>query len=358
MAWSDIDWDGDMMDAATGLAAIAEIHTAIKERAEVTVHAIRLTDYADDFSGDVWLCEPPTTPGSRQFLKTILEDFYSSVESLIDGDDTVRFTTTSGGDTLWTIEDMVTDIAMGEFADLLTGPHDYRPFLWLREALDRLIYVRKMRGRIRWNLDAETYVSTFNVKQQDIDPFNPTETGWTNQEMWTATIAQPTVTDSSENLPGASSGFSGPFARWAFPLLDLRASGTGTSRLFHIEWFDDVALPEMPGLLGVVTRGQWIVQTQSASSPNPGLEVYASIDGSSPQNIYRYNPFNTSAGITLIEAGLSDIPRNDAREDISGSFSPIPVTYPFSTTPAHVYWWLYGAYVHLDISAELTDQTI
>lgn len=119
MAWATLDWDGDIWDEATGLAAIAEIHTAIKQRAEATVHAIRLTDFADDFSGDVWLCEPPTNLLGRQYLKTILEGFYTGIEDLLDGDSSVEFTTTSGGDTIWTIEDLVTDVDMGDFADLL-----------------------------------------------------------------------------------------------------------------------------------------------------------------------------------------------------------------------------------------------
>ena len=129
--------------------------TAIKAARRATVHAIRLTDFADDFSGMSGYaslqrtCWGGSTEDDPRRLLHRREDCRWRQR--------VEFTTTSGGDTIWTIEDLVTDVDMGDFADLLTSPQDYRPFLWLREALDRVDYVRKMRGRCVWNLDDETF---------------------------------------------------------------------------------------------------------------------------------------------------------------------------------------------------------
>ena len=158
MGWMTLDLDGTIWDAATGLAAVAEIHTAIKERAAATAHPIQIA-FAADFSGDVWLNDTPSAPGGRKYLRAVLEGFYQGIVSLVENPPLI-FTTSSAGDTLWTMETLIADVDMGEFAATLRGPQYYSAFLWLREALDRLIYSRHfLTGTVTETSPTHSYLS-------------------------------------------------------------------------------------------------------------------------------------------------------------------------------------------------------
>lgn len=142
MAWPNPDLDGvrfNQHDA--GWNEIESIFTAIKERAVATGHSLASGDYSGAFALELWHADPDGDT-DRDYLKDLYEQFHTDLDALIDGDADIRWTEASGDTTEWTLASLTTDIAMGDFADLLTRAANPDPLLWLRAALERLIYAK------------------------------------------------------------------------------------------------------------------------------------------------------------------------------------------------------------------------
>lgn len=157
MPWPITDFDGVTFNDGRGWQEIQAIHLAIKERADLTGHTLGSGDYSDPWDTDtpVFLSGPGNSDG-RIYLRDQLETFYDDVADLVEGDPKIRWTKTSGRSDEWTTASLVTDIGLGDFADLLTKPQNHLPFLWLHEALDRLIYTKRTTqaqtpGRLYWH---------------------------------------------------------------------------------------------------------------------------------------------------------------------------------------------------------------
>jgi len=141
MAWHITDFDNVRFNQSdNGWLTVFGIHRAIKERAEATQHSL-MADYTGDFDLPVWLGDPDSDT-DRVYLKDVLEQFYTDIDRLIDGDSEIRWTEASGAGALWTIASINADIGMGDFSDLLTRAANPEMFMWLQGALDRLIHAR------------------------------------------------------------------------------------------------------------------------------------------------------------------------------------------------------------------------
>lgn len=337
MAWATLDLDGVIWDAATGLAAVAEIHTAIKERAVATSHPIRLTTFADDFEGDVWLSEPVDGFTGRQFLKTLLEGFYEGIVDLVEGDENVGFTTASAGDTLWTMETLIADMALGEFADTLLGPQYYHAFLWLREALDRLIYARRMRGVVQHVATGGT-PTLRSVKSADV--FTDAD------DAWAAMLSDSPTTSTADGAYVLGEVF------WFF--LGSPQFRGRSQYLIERARLRKSALDI--DLSGTWTRAEWQV-SPTGGEPNDVTisTVDISIDGEDA----------VSCAIdddTFIDASSTAIPLTGDREDVSFEIDPIPASLPFDGTDGlRTGLGSFGfnipkTWVWFDISGELADQ--
>lgn len=144
MAWPVTDFNGVQFNDGTGYAEVVAIHLAIKERADAVGHSLASGDYSDewDTAQVIWHDDDYPVDG-RLYLKAVLTGFYSAIGSLISGDSGIRWTETGNNNAVaWTLSSLVADIGMGAFADMLTATTNYDPFLWLHEALDRLVYRR------------------------------------------------------------------------------------------------------------------------------------------------------------------------------------------------------------------------
>jgi hypothetical protein len=134
------DFDNVRFNQGDGWDEVVAIHLAIKERADATQHTLKDGAYADPWTTTpIWLGDPDGDP-SRAYLNEILQQFYDDILLLIDGDAEIRWNEASGDTPEWTLASLVTDIDMGDWLDLLTNPANHEPFLWLHEALDRLIH--------------------------------------------------------------------------------------------------------------------------------------------------------------------------------------------------------------------------
>lgn len=145
MAWPVTDFDEVLFNQnGVGYSEVVAIHLAIKERAEAVDHSLASGDYADEWTATpIWLNSPDGVE-TRTYLRNALQKFYDDIADLLSGDAGTRWTVTpTGGATEWTISSLVDDIAMGDFADLLTKPANPYPFIWLHAALDRLLYSYK-----------------------------------------------------------------------------------------------------------------------------------------------------------------------------------------------------------------------
>ena len=154
------DFNGILFNDGSGYDLVKAIHLGIKERAEAIGNtALTGGKYADewDTTTKIYTSDPlgesDEEDDGRTYLKDVLQGFYDDIVALT----TYLFQApkafvnnlypTDGGDLsdvlLWSESRLVTDIGMGAFADLLTGPSNYEPFLWLHEALNRLVWVRE-----------------------------------------------------------------------------------------------------------------------------------------------------------------------------------------------------------------------
>lgn len=142
MAWPNPDLDGVRFNQDdAGWLEMESIFTAIKERAVATGHSLASGDYSGAFAIELWHADPDGDT-DRDYLKDLYEQFHTDLDSLIDGDADIRWTEASGDTTEWTLTSLTTDIGMGDFADLLTRAANPEPLLWLRAALERLIYAK------------------------------------------------------------------------------------------------------------------------------------------------------------------------------------------------------------------------
>lgn len=146
MAWPVTDFDGVQFNDGSGYAEVVAIHLAIKERAEAVGHSLASGDYADEWDTSLVVWHDDNAPDDgRLYLVDVLQKFYNDIVSLLTiGTGKAWVQSPEIGASTWGITNLKADIGLGDFADLLTGTTNYEAFLWLHEALDRLVYVREI----------------------------------------------------------------------------------------------------------------------------------------------------------------------------------------------------------------------
>lgn len=334
MAWpvaNDAFEDVDFLDG-TGWLECAGIHRAIKERAECVGSSLASTTYADDFSGDVWTGDPA---GDHTYLRDLFEQWYTDIETLVDNSPAIKWTTESAGVTEWTMATLETSIGMGTFADLLTDspwPTDPRPFIWLQECLDRLIYARRFKSLVtNASFDDRLRGTTY-------PDLTSAQAAWTDALGDTDPEILP-IADGDAVLWGRVTGNpSFPQHYNALIQNELHSANIITGAT----------------LTGTQTAAEWELRPYTVSDCTL-TQIDVSIDGADPVPV-------SLEDTTFVRVTSTDIPIAGARSDISMTFTNLPGTVPFDgvsfsyTNTGSLGVQLYAAWVHFDIAGELTDQ--
>jgi len=158
MAWPNPDLDGVRFNQDdAGWTEMESIFTAIKERAVATGHSLATGDYSGTFAMELWHADPDGDT-DRDYLKDLYEQFYDDLELLVAGDVDIRWTEASGDTTEYTMASLVTATALGDFVDTLTRAANPEPILWLRAALELLIYAKvTVEGTVSSGTKVHTY---------------------------------------------------------------------------------------------------------------------------------------------------------------------------------------------------------
>jgi len=331
MAWPVTTFeDVDFMDGS-GYATVAAIHLAIKERAECSLHTV-LTggDYGDVFDGVIWTWEP--FGDGRLYLKDLLGTLYTDLTTLVEGNGGVKWTTTSNGDTLWTMASLETDIAMGPYLDLITDATDPRPFIWLQAALDRLIYLRRLKANVG---DVSGSVDYYYRN---------------GSEPTTAADAYAEAYADSDTL---NAGYHGAIVNAtvlynSFVSTYLASIGTYIEGAAFQAGYVDLTQ-------GGQTGARWEIQPQSVVTCTlTDLDIV--VDGGTAVTV----PLNANS---FIYADPASVPMVGGSTGLNMSMDTIPATNPFNGTASGGITGigsfevrLYRAWVNVDIAAELTDQ--
>lgn len=335
MAWPVTTFeDVDFLDGS-GYATVAAIHLAIKERAECSLHTV-LTggDYGDVFDGVIWTMEP--FGDGKLYLKDLLGALYADLTELVEGLPGIAWTTASNGDTLWTMASLETDIAMGPYLDLITDATDPRPFEWLQAALDRLIYLRRLKANIGDGFPTPTIDYYFRG-----DSFLPSEPN--AADAYAGAYADTDSIHPTYNDPvvNAQVYFDATFSEYA------AAIGT---------YFEGAIFT--PGYVnltqGVQTGARWELQPGKVTCTLTDLDIV--VDGGSPVTV-------PLTGNSFIYADPASVPMTGGMTGLNMSMDTIPSTLPFNGTASGGVTGigsfevrLYRAWVNVDIAAELTDQ--
>lgn len=329
MAWPVTTFeDVDFLDGS-GWLTVSAIHRAIKERAECSLHTV-LTggDYGAEFDGVIWTMEP--FGDGKLYLKDLLGTLYTDLTNLVEGLPGIRWTTASNGDTLWTMASLETDIAMGPYLDLITDATDPRPFIWLQAALDRLIYLRRLKGLIGNDF--------------------PSVTSITSRTGTDALSASDAYADAYSDTEFTGSGFHhiGAAVRWDDFFDDYVAN-------IYTKLTDAIFVPGYVSLTqGTQTGGRWEILPGKVTCTLTDVDIV--VDGGTPVTV----PLNATS---FIYADPASVPMVGGMTGLAIEFDTVPSSLPFNGTAIGLITGigsfevrLYRAWVNVDIAAELTDQ--
>lgn len=142
MGWPNPSLDGVRFNQSdAGWNEMASIFLAIQERAQATGHSLASGSYSGSFALNLWLSDDDGDP-DRDYLRALYGQFYDDLELLVEGDADIRWTEATGDTDEYTMASLVTAVGMGAFADTLTRAANPEPLLWLRAALELLLYAK------------------------------------------------------------------------------------------------------------------------------------------------------------------------------------------------------------------------
>jgi len=327
MAWPVTDFDGVTFNDGTGWAEIVAIHLAIKERADLTGHTLGAGDYSDPWDTDekVFLSEQSSL-SDRTNLYDQLDKFYDDIVLLVGGDPKIRWSKTSGRSDEWTMAELVTDIGLGAFADLLTKPANHLPFLWLHECLDRLIYTKRTTqaqapGQLYWH---DNYGGL----------------GASEQLAWDALLVD-TPIHGQTGLPAIYWSVGPVFSSYSAITID------------HMLDIPAKVLPAMTG--GTVTDVDHNLRHEDRGYVNPNIIIRM---GTEIQNI---NAGTFPAATIAFEGVPGDVDILGGQTTIDFSFvTAWPATVPFAPVAGpsanRIYFEYLNSSAYVDLELELTDQ--
>lgn len=318
MTWPTGTLDGVLMnDAITGSGIelggreVIALHLAIKERADAIDYTITAGDYSMAWDGTtVWLGDPEVDSG-RLYLRDVLDGFHDAVVELVE---TGLFVEASASDTAWTETSLNTAIGLGDWADLLTRPADPRPFQWLHEALDRLIYVRL---ELTLPLASDGHYKAGGY--------------WlTLQEAWTKMLAD-------DHLEIA--GFSSAPLQWS---VTVNLGGT-----FEAFALIERQLPiDLSDYAGVAVGAAYQIARSNGSS----VDVSYTIGGAS-------DTAEDGVSDTVWITSSSEDLTVGASSDLVGEITTSPpATVPFAGAPASATLELLAAILYIDLESALSDK--
>lgn len=331
MAWPVTTFeDVDFLDGS-GYATVAAIHLAIKERAECALHSpLTGGDYGAEFDGVIWTMEP--FGDGKLYLQDLLGTLYTDLSTLVEGLAGVRWTTASNGNTLWTMASLETDIAMGPYLDLITDATDPRPFIWLQAALDRLIYLRRLKASMGNVSDSVDYYFRGNGTDDT-----------------SASAAYAEAYGMTETLSGSYHGAIVNAGVVWDDFFDEYAAAIGT----YIEGAASLA-GHVNLTQGTQTGARWELLGGKVTCTLTEIDV--TVDGGDPVTA-------ALSGSTFVDADVASVPLSGSISGIGMTMDTIPATLPFNGTASggitgigSFQVQLYRAWVHVDIAAELTDQ--
>lgn len=320
--WPVPDFDGRLFNdnASTGGSGIElggreviAIHLAIKQRADAVNHTITSGDFSAVWDGSrVWLSDPVEGDG-RLYLRDVLQGFYDGVVDLVESG---LFYEESGGDTAWSVANLVTDIGLGDWADLLTRPADPRPFQWLHAALDRLIYAR---------VDFGAPVASQRVTESSLVYYATLQGAWDallalaphgyGAGSFIAQLAW--LVDAIAGPNYAANGYTGI----KFPVNLSAYAGDSVGESYQVARLNESGL-DVDYSFG-----------SAADTVASGTSDTVWLDSSTPDTV--------PGSSTLVEAVFS---------------TALPATVPFAAAPKSVTLQITGLRVYLDLSSALGDQ--
>lgn len=302
MAWPNPDLDGVRFNQDdAGWLEIESIFTAIKERAVATGHSLASGAYSGTFALELWHADPDGDT-DRDYLKDLYEQFHTDLDALIDGDANIRWTEGSGDTTEWTLASLTTDIGMGDFADLLTRAANPDPLLWLRAALERLIY-----AKVTETVDSSAAEAVFRGYQP---PTYTNGDGASYAAAWTDMVADSDHTDD-------------------FSLLRNRILWrvfTPTSNHAALALQSTTPLTVTNTLLGVLAALKYKVLISNVGYT--GSTFYITVGGSASTDIA-----GEATGAFEILGDVADLPLNTTTDFSAQIDESFPGSYPF-TDPA------------------------
>jgi hypothetical protein len=322
MAWPVTDFDGVQFNDGTGYAEVVAIHKAIKQRAEAIGHSLASGAYADPWTATpIWLADPSRqgVGDTRVYLRDVLQGFYDDIIDMLDSDTDIRFVeSVTANATEWTEASLVTAIGMGDFVYLLTKPANHEPFLWLHEALDRLIYPRVTVESGVFTSQARSVGTTIRYLDKQV--------AWNNRD---------------------GGGGGGRSVSWILTIANS-FHGAGVT--------DGVTYPfNMSGLSGVTSLVEYEMTFQ-----NEGNIPITFTFGSASRLVYA-----GTAGITeWVAASSIDLPTGTSSDALLEFVDAEPATVPFST-PGEIFAYVSGsidqrkatARTIIALSTILDDQT-
>lgn len=185
MAWPNHDLDGVRFNQDyAGWNEIESIFIAIKERAVATGHSLSSGDYSGAFALELWHADPDGDT-DRDYLKDLYEQFYTDLGSLVSGDSNIRWTETSGDTTEYTMTSLITAVALGDFADTLTRAANPEPLLWLRAALELLLYPKI-------DMDPMVGVGSY-TRTESATSYTVGQDAWDHRADTTSTVSNPAI---------------------------------------------------------------------------------------------------------------------------------------------------------------------
>jgi hypothetical protein len=336
MAWPVTNFHRVQFNDGSGYSELVAIHLAIKQRADASGHSLASGDYASawDTTRKIWLGDPTTKSGGdgRTYLKDVLQKFYNDIASLVAGSaDTSWLIDPDVDDELWTFSDLVDDVDMGPFADLLTKPANHLPFLWLHEALDRLIYIRWRRNIVTIPGDNDHHYSSLSpavgVSLQD---------SWDNRMANTDTVAR---TETLSTMGGRI---------WQVELQTFPAAtkaeiferGTADQRMDH----------SSRGNIGTILRGKLTFYVRNFSTIS--LSVGTATTNTSLAS-------NTDGGYITLDANASEFSLTTVKAPNITIQTAEPSDVPFNSSlrraGVELGFTAHGD-AYIDISPSLTDQ--
>lgn len=329
MAWPATDFTSrPFADVAGDLAALC---LAVNEREA----ALAITETEFTIADGTTEARPTATELSgfvlgdngdtSKFRATIIE-VQDAAESLVEDNGREKFTTTSGGSTLWSHADLIIDIGITDntgSADFSTTFDWWDSNVWerLRQYLDALIYC--MIGPIKTDSDVQertvSWAGDAETTWDDLKADTPSTESPAALIDWQINVSNPAFIRDDLNMEHDTNQYSGS------PIGDAETNwALSSGATLKSDWTATLAGSSKTIETTDINR---LEQIDVAFTLASGIDFSASIFTSEPAD----DPFDGTLGSGLVSAGI------------------FPYTTPTGFTNSGIKFWL-------DISGELTDQ--